>query len=101
MALHRVTVRLDADLAPKGNPPAESHTGQLADSRIWVQVLPRCSPPSEVYAGRTGKEDAGPTAPAPTPMLESGLEPEPAPAPPTTWAIRRPDEDEREAEALL
>ena len=38
----------------------------------------------------------GPPGTAPTPLLESGLEPEP-----TTWAIRRPDEDERESEALL
>ena len=39
-----------------GKPLAARHSGQLADSRIWVQVLPRCSPPSEVYAGRTGKD---------------------------------------------
>ena len=51
------------------------------------------------YTGRTPKEDSGSPGPAPTPLLESGLEPEPAK--PTTWAIGRPDEDEREAEALL
>ena len=49
---------------------------------------------------RIPKEDAGPAA-APTPLLESGLEPESPPAQPTTWSIRRPDEDEPEAEALL
>ena len=48
------------------------------------------------YTGRTPKEDTDSAGPAPTPLLESGLEPEP-----TTWSIRRPDEDEREAEALL
>ncbi len=53
------------------------------------------------YTGRTAKEDAEPAGVAPTPLLESGLEPEQAPAKPTTWAIRRPDEDKREAEALL
>ena len=53
------------------------------------------------FTGRTGKEDADSAGAAPTPLLESGLEPEPAPVKPTTWAIHRPDEDEREAEALL
>ena len=51
------------------------------------------------YTGRTGKEDADSAGPAPTPLLESGLEPEPTK--PKTWAIRRPDEDERKAEAQL
>ena len=51
------------------------------------------------YTGRTPKEDAGSAGPAPTPLLESGLDPEQAQ--PTTWTLRRPDEDEREAEALV
>ena len=53
------------------------------------------------YTGRTPKEATDSAGPAPTPLLESGLDPEPAPVKPTTWSIRRPDEDEREAEALL
>ena len=74
---------------------------ELLLKRVWPERLSVDADAGPVvvirdYTGRTPNEDTGSAEIAPTPLLESGLEPEP-----TTWSIRRPDEDEREAEALL
>ena len=82
----------------------DTRARELLLKRVWPERLSVDADAGPVvvirdYTGRTPKEDADSAGPAPTPLLESGLEPEPAK--PTTCAIRRSDEDEREAEAPL
>ena len=79
---------------------------ELLLKRVWPERLSVDADAGPVvvirdYTGRTAKEDEDSAGASPTPLLESGLDPEPEPAKPTTWTLRRPDEDEREAEALL
>ena len=79
---------------------------ELLLKRVWPERLSLDADAGPVvvildYTGRTAKEDEDSAGASPTPLLESGLKPEPAPVRPTTWAIRRPDEDERKAEAQL